>query len=194
VVGAEARDIGAVGQRREAAHRGNGLPVAEVELRKALGHPQEVHGRVREDPRGGGVHGLAVDLGGGAELGHLAFPERRGVAAQEQRLLGLGGGVDEDGARLLEDAGDFGAQLLAQLVVEVGERLVEEHEARLLDQSPRERRPLLLAARELQRLAVEEGAEAHEVRGALDARIDLGAGRALEAQGEAMFSRTVMDG
>ena len=48
------------------------------------------------------------------------------MAAQKQRLLGLGGGINEDRARGLEDAGDFGAQLLAQLVVEIGERLIEQ--------------------------------------------------------------------
>jgi hypothetical protein len=182
VVGAEARDIGAVGQRREAAHRGNGLPVAEVELRKALGHGQEVHGRVREDPGGDGVHRAAVDLGRGAELGHPAFPERGGVAAQQKRLLGLGGGVDEDGARFLEDAGDLGAQLLAQLVVEVRQGLVEKDEARVLHERAGQGAALLLAARQLQGPALEVRAEAHEVGRFPDALVDLGARPAQEAE------------
>ncbi|MEL6267607.1 MAG: TOBE domain-containing protein, partial [Pseudomonadota bacterium] len=59
------------------------------------------------------------------ELGDAALPERGGIAAEQQRLLRLGRGVDEDRAGGLEDLGDLGAQLLAELVVEVGERFVE---------------------------------------------------------------------
>ena len=43
--------------------------------------------------------------------------------------------------------------LLAQLLVERAERLVEQQELRPLDQAPRQRHPLPLAARELVRLA-----------------------------------------
>ena len=82
--------------------------------------------------------------------------ERRGRAAEKQRLERLGGRVDEDRAGGGEDARQLLAQLLAELVVEVGERLVEEHEVGLLDDGARERGALLLAAGELQRLAVEQ--------------------------------------
>ena len=72
--------------------------------------------------------GCAIDPRRRAELRHAPFAEGRGVAAEEQRLLRLRRGVDEDRARGREDARQFLAQLLAQLVVEVGERLVEQHE------------------------------------------------------------------
>ena len=46
-----------------------------------------------------------------------------------------------------------GARLLAQLGVEIGERLVEQDHRRLVDQRARERDALLLAAGELVRVA-----------------------------------------
>ena len=75
----------------------------------------------------------------------------RRIAAEQQRLRRLGRGIDEDGAGRREDAGQLLAQLLAQLVVEVGERLVEQHEIGALHQGAGDRRALLLAARQLER-------------------------------------------
>ena len=117
------------------------------------------------------------------------------AAAEQQRLGGLGGRVDEDRAGRLEDARQLGAQLLAQLVVEIGERLVEQHQVGALDQRARDRGALLLAAGQLQRRAVEIGLELQQPR---DARararsISRCGGRATRS-GEAMFSKTVSDG
>ena len=54
----------------------------------------------------------------------------------------------------------FVAQFLAQLVVEIGERLVEQHQVGALGDGPCERRALLLAAGELERGAVADRASA----------------------------------
>jgi hypothetical protein len=67
---------------------------------------------------------MAVDLRRLANLQDFAFPHAHGAAAEQQRLGGLGGSIDEDRARSLEDARQLGAQLLAQLVIQIGERLV----------------------------------------------------------------------
>ena len=53
--------------------------------------------------------------------------------------------------------------LLAELQVERAERLVEQQHARLVDERARERDALLLAARELPRLALAEPVEADEL-------------------------------
>ena len=63
----------------------------------------------------------------------------------------LGGGIDDDGSRPPEDLAHLGAQLLAQLVVEVGQRLVEQQQAGVLDQRPSDGGALLLAAAQLGR-------------------------------------------
>ena len=109
--------------------------------------------------------------------------------------LRLGGGVDDDGAAAGEERGELVAQLLAELVVEVGERLVEEDEAGVLDDGAGEGGALLLAAGELLRAAAEHGGEVEEVGGLAHAAVDLGAcGRPATRSGEAMFSATVMLG
>ena len=64
--------------------------------------------------------------------------------------------------------------LLAQLLVERGERLVEQQHARALDQRARERDALALAAGELMRLALAETFELDQRQHLGDARRDLG--------------------
>ena len=90
--------------------------------------------------------GLAIDLSGGAELRDAAFMQGRGIAAEQQGLGGLGGGIDDDAVPPGEQLGQFVAQLLAQLVVEIGERLVEQDEIGVLDKGASDRGALLLAA------------------------------------------------
>ena len=124
-----------------------------------------------------------------AGLQHLALPHADGAAAEQQRLGRLGRRVDEDRAGGLEDARQFGAQFLAQLVVEIGERLVEQHQVGALDQRARDRGALLLAAGQLQRRAVQIRLELQQLRGLLDARSrSRRAACRCTRSGEAMFS------
>ena len=74
--------------------------------------------------------------------------------------------------------------LLAQLQVERAERLVEQQDARAVDQRAGERDPLLLAARELARLAPVEPGEADELEDFEHALPQLAAAHALAAQPE----------
>ena len=71
--------------------------------------------------------------------------------------------------------GQLLAQLLAQLVVEIGERLVEQHELGALDERAGNRRALLLPAGELERRAIEMRLEPQEPRGLSNPALDLGA-------------------
>ena len=135
------------------------------------------------------IPGLAVDLRRRAELGHPALEQGRRIAAEEQRLLRLRRGIDEDGAGGGEDARQLLAQFLAQLVVEIGQRLVEQDEIRPLHQGARDGGALLLAAGKVERLAVEIGLELQKLGGIAHARLDLVcAGRPATRRGEAMFS------
>jgi hypothetical protein len=59
------------------------------------------------------------------------------------------GHVDDGELELLLQFAQFAAHLLAQLRVEVGQRLVHQADLRLRDQGAAERDALLLAAREL---------------------------------------------
>ena len=115
--------------------------------------------------------------------------QRRGVAAEQQRLGRLGGGIDEDRAGRGEDARQLLAQFLAQLVVEIGERLVEQHELGALDQRAGDGGALLLAAGEFERRAVEKRLELQELGRASRTRVSISAGgRPATRSGEAMFS------
>ena len=72
---------------------------------------------------------------------------------------------DQQGARArrAQDAGDLGAERVAQPGVERGERLVEQHDLGIGGQRAGERHALALAAGELVRVAVRPRAQADEV-------------------------------
>ena len=83
----------------------------------------------------------------------------------------------------------FRAQFLAQLVVEIGERLVEQHEAGVLDDGAGQRRALLLAAGQIERRAVQIGRQLQQLCGALRTSLSIFAASAPATRsGEAMFS------
>ncbi len=73
------------------------------------------------------------------------------------------GHVDERDPDLLLDALELDLHLLAQLEVEGAERLVEEQHRRAVDERPRERDALGLAAGDLGRLALLEARQLDEL-------------------------------
>ena len=174
MVGAQAEGVGAVG---EGGERPLGAPAGHLAQRDAvaaLHHRGGVDGRVGEGAGGDEVVGAPVHLAGGAELRDPPLVHRRRPSAQEQRLGRLGGGVDHGALPAREEPGQLVAQPLAQLVVEVGERLVEQHQPRLLHQRPRQGGALLLPAGELGRAPVEERGEPEQLGDAPHARLHLG--------------------
>ena len=72
----------------------------------------------------------------------------------------------------------------AQPGVEVGERLVEQEHERLLDQRPTQRDALLLAARHLAGLALQQVGDVQDLGDRLDPGLDLGLGPVLELEPE----------
>ena len=173
MVGPEPGRVATIGQRGDRAAGRGGLTVAEAQPVTFLDDLQEIHRRVGENPRRRRIDRAAIDLGRGAELGHPALPQRRGVATQQQRLFRFGRGIDEDGAGRLEDLRDLHPQLLAQLVVEIGERFVQQDKARVLDQRAGQRAALLLAARQFQRLAPKHRGQLHQLRAFADPAVNL---------------------
>ena len=71
------------------------------------------------------------------------------------------GHIDGRVAVLIVQAAHFEAHFLAQIGVEIRQRLVEQQRLRLHDQRAGERHPLLLAAREFARIALGKLAEAN---------------------------------
>src|SRR5262249_16467356 len=92
----------------------------------------------------------------GRVLENLAALHDDDVVGDDERLLLIVGHVDRADAHLLDQLLELDAHLLAQLGVEVAERLVEQDETRLHRQAPRQRDALLLPAGELRRIAVLE--------------------------------------
>ena len=69
-----------------------------------------------------------IDLRRRPELDHSPLGQGRGDPAEQQRLERFGCRINEDRAGLLENRRQLLAQFLAQLVVEIGQRLVEQHQ------------------------------------------------------------------
>ena len=67
-----------------------------------------------------------------------------------------------------------GTCLIAQFWIEIGQRLVEQDDGRLIDQRSRERDALLLLAGDLVWVAPGEMLEADLVQRTLDPRLDVG--------------------
>ena len=174
MVRAEPCSVAAIGQFGELAGCRGALTIAEHDAVAGLGNRQEVHRWIREHPRRGGIHRLAVDRRGRAELGDATFGQGGDIAAQQKRFLGFRGGVDKDRAGSFENFRNLDPQLFAQLVVEVGQRLIEQHQTGILDQRPRQRTALLLTTRQFQRLALQHRGELHQLRGFAHAGVDLG--------------------
>ena len=163
MMGADAGQIAPVGKIAMPRRGGEMDAMRAVEGQAALFDLQDVEGRIGKGAGGQKVLRAAIDVRRLAELGDAAFRQRCRTPAQKQRFVRLGGGIDEDRAGLGEDLGQLLAQFLAQLVVEIGERLVEKHELGALDEGARQRRALLLAAREFERRAIEKARQLHQL-------------------------------
>src|SRR6185437_16701618 len=92
--------------------------------------------------------------------------------------------VDERDPELVLDRLQLELHLLAELEVEGAERLVEEQHARVVDERARERDPLLLAARELPRLAPAEPGEPDLLEDGARAALEISAAHTAAAEAE----------
>ena len=79
------------------------------------------------------------------------------MVGQRQRLGLVVGDIDEGDAGAALQLLQLDAHVLAQLGVEVGQRLVEQQDSRLDHEAARQRDALLLAAGQLVRIALPRG-------------------------------------
>ena len=127
---------------------------------------------------------LLVDLAGRADLLDPALVHHREAVGHREGLFLVVRDVDEGYADLLLQGLQLDLERLAELGVERAERLVQQQHRGVEDQSARERHPLLLAPRELVRLAVAELLHLHEGERLSDPGAGLLPGRPREAQPE----------
>ena len=130
------------------------------------------------------VGGSLVELLGRSELLDLAGVHDRDPVAHRERLLLVVGHVHERDPDLGLDALELDLELAPQLEVERAERLVEEQHVGPVDQGPGERDPLLLAARQLVRLAAFVAGQVDELERFADPPRGLVLGDALALQAE----------
>ncbi len=117
--------------------------------------------------------GPLVDVLGDADLLDPAAVHHRDPVAHRQRLLLIVGDVDEGDPDLALDPLQLDLQPLAELQVERSERLVEQQHLGQVDQRPRQRHALLLAAGELRRAPLRLGGEPDPLQLGGDALADL---------------------
>ena len=136
----------------------------------------------------------AVDLRRLVELLHAAVVHHRDPVRQRERLGLVVRHVDERDADLLLHVDELDLHLLAQLGVERRQRLVEQQHRRMRDERAGDRDALLLAARELVRIALAEAREPHVLERLGDLARRSSAGRCAICSGNATLSSTVMCG
>ena len=100
-----------------------------------------------------------IDLLRRAVLLQPAAVDNRDLVGQRQRLGLVVGDIDEGDAGAALQALQLPAHLLAELGVEIGQRLVEQQDLRLDHEAAGQRHALLLAAGQLVRIALLEPGE-----------------------------------
>ena len=108
------------------------------------------------------------------DLGDLPVLDHGDALADAERFELVRRRVDRGGAELPVQPLELGPHVVAELGIEVGERLVEEEEPRAADDGAPDGEPLLLAAAERCRPAVERVGDAQQLRCLTHPRIDLG--------------------
>ena len=112
---------------------------------------------------------VAIDLDGRADLFDQAFIHDDDPVRKRHRLDLVVGDIDAGDVQLFLNTADLGAHLLAQLCIQVGERLVHQQDLGLHDQGARQRDALLLSAGELARGSITVARQVDQVQHPVDA-------------------------
>ncbi len=128
--------------------------------------------------------GALEHLAGRAALADVAALHHHQQVGERHGLLLAVGDVDEADLELTLQALELLAHLHAQERVERRQRLVEQKDGRLHDQSARQRDPLLLPARKLRRQARGVVGHAHEIEKLARSSMPLGLRHASHLQAE----------
>ena len=116
---------------------------------------------------------MEVQLHRRADLFDPSFRHDDDAVGQAHRFDLIVGDEDEGGAKALVQVLQFGAELRAQLGVEVRQRFVEQEHRRFAHDGAAHGDTLALATRQLPRLAVEELVDLQRRGGSGDAAVDL---------------------
>ena len=192
MVGSHSEDISAVGQGAEVIGHLRGFIFTHPHLGARDPSVHYIHRRIAHEPCGTHALGTPVELGGRSLLEDPALVDDNGVTAEGERFLRFGGGVDDDGVRVREQLPELDSKFLAELEVQIDQRLVQKQEICILHQCPGQCDPLLLAAGELGRESIEKILEVHHPRHLAGPAVrSHRASTPATSKGEAMFLKTV---
>ena len=144
----------------------------------------EIHGRRADETRDEARARVIVERAGRADLLDKPVAHDDDAIGEGHRLDLVVRDVDGGGAQALVKSLDFRAHLAAQLGVEIGQRLVEQEDARVAHDGAAHRDALALAAGQLPRAALEQFADAQDVGRRRDAALDLALCVFAQAQAE----------
>ena len=131
---------------------------------------EQVHRRAADEAGGEQGRRPLVEFGGRAVLLDAAGAHQDDAVGHAHGLGLVMGHIDHGDAEPLLQAADLAAQLLPELGIEIGERLVEQADRRLGDQRAAERDALLLAAGELRGLAPQQRFQPEQRRDPVEPR------------------------
>src|SRR5499425_328116 len=139
--------------------------------------------RLTEEIAHEGGGGLFVERTRRADLLDASAVHQRDAIGEAERLDLIVSDEEHGDAEATLEELDLRAHLLAELRVEVAERLVEEEEIRLVDEGPAEGEALHLSAAQERARPFAEPAEADQVEDAFDLLAEDRARRPAEAEG-----------
>ncbi len=124
---------------------------------------QQVHRRRADEARHEGAGRARVQVARAAGLLDGALVQQHHLVGHAHRLALVVGDIDHRQAQLALQVAQFTAHVLAQLRIEIRQRLVHQAHLGLRDQRAAQRHPLLLPARQLRRLALQQRAQAQQI-------------------------------
>ena len=144
----------------------------------------EVHRRLTQEGRDKRVHRVFIDLLRRPHLTNLPPIHHDDPIAQPHRLHLIVRDVDDRALHLSLEPLQLVARHVAQLGVQVRERLVEQEYLRIAYQGAAQRHALPLAARQLPRIAIQVARDAEHIGRPADLLRDRGTGLASRLEGE----------
>ncbi len=145
---------------------------------------EQVHGRLADERRHESVHRIFIDLLGRSDLSHLAALHDHDAVAQAHCLHLVVRHVHGRGLDLALEPLQIVPGRVAQLGVEVGQRLVQQKDLGVSHEGAAQGDALALPARQLARVAIEVTGDAEHLGGPPHLLLDLLAGRPARLQRE----------
>lgn len=115
----------------------------------------EVDGRIAEQARDRDRCGLGIDIGRRRDLREPAVDQDRDAVGDRHRLAIVLGHVEHRRSAAAQQVRQLEPHLVAQLGVDIAQRIIQQQDIRIADQCPCQRGALLLSVRQFARRVAE---------------------------------------